>query len=78
MLTLYHDRGPNIASVVWLWPLHELRLESELRVKERCANESMFNQANNLIGTVSRATLGGLLRDGAERILAFPSVAMPS
>ena len=36
----------------------------------------MFNQAN--IGTVSMATLGRLLRDGAERVWAFPSAAMPS
>ena len=33
-------------------------------------------QAN--IGTVSRATLGRLLRDGAERVWAFPSAAMLS
>ena len=38
--------------------------------------QSAFNQAN--IGTVSRATLGRLLRDGAERIWAFPSATMPS
>ena len=37
---------------------------------------SMFNQAN--IGTVSRATLGRLLRDEAERVWAFPSATMPS
>ena len=37
---------------------------------------SVFNQAN--IGTISRATLGRLLRDGAERIWAFPSATMPS
>ena len=37
---------------------------------------SVFNRAN--IGTVSRATLGRLLRDGAERVWAFPSAAMPS
>ena len=37
---------------------------------------SVFNQAN--IGTVSRATLGRLLRDGAERVWAFPSATMPS
>ena len=35
----------------------------------------MFNQTN--IGTVSRATLGRLLRDGAERVWAFPGVTMP-
>ena len=29
-------------------------------------------------GTVSRATLGRLLRDGAERAWAFPSATMPS
>ena len=38
--------------------------------------QSVFNQAN--IGTVSRATLGRLLRDRAERIWAFPSTVMPS
>ena len=37
---------------------------------------SVFNQAN--IGTVSRATLGRLLRDGAERVWAFPSTTMQS
>ena len=37
---------------------------------------SVFNQAN--IGTVSRATLGRLLRDGTERVWAFPSATMPS
>ena len=36
----------------------------------------MFNQRN--IGTVSRATLGRLLRDGAERVWAFSSDTMPS
>ena len=36
----------------------------------------VFNQAN--IGTVSRATLRRLLRDGAERVWAFPSATMPS
>ena len=37
---------------------------------------SVFYQTN--IGTVSRATLGRLLRDGAERIWGFPSATMPS
>ena len=37
---------------------------------------SVFNQTN--IGTVSRATLGRLLRDGAERVWVFPSARMPS
>ena len=37
---------------------------------------SVFNQAN--IGTVSRATLGKVLKDGAERVWAFPSATMPS
>ena len=45
---------------------------STLQGRER----SVFNQTN--IGTVSRATLGRLLRDGAERVWAFPSAAMPS
>ena len=38
---------------------------STLRGRER----SVFNQTKN-IGTVSRATLGRLLRDGAERVRA--------
>ena len=45
---------------------------STLQGRER----SVFNQAN--IGTVSRATLGRLLRDRAERVWAFPSATMPS
>ena len=45
---------------------------STLQGRER----SEFNQAN--IGTVLRATLGRLLRDGAERIRAFPSTTLPS
>ena len=45
---------------------------STLQGRER----SVFNQAN--IGTVSKATLGRLLRDGAERVLAFLSATMPS
>ena len=45
---------------------------STLQGRER----SVFNQAN--IGTVSRTTLGRLLRDGAERVRAFPSATMPS
>ena len=36
----------------------------------------VFNQAN--IDTVLRATLGRLLRDGAERVWAFPCATMPS
>ena len=39
---------------------------STLRSRER----SVFNQTN--IGTVSRATLGRLLRDGTERVWDFP------
>ena len=45
---------------------------STLQGRER----SVFNQAN--IGTVSRASLGRLLRDGAERVLAFLSATMPT
>ena len=45
---------------------------STLRGRER----SVFDQTN--IGTVSRATLGRLLRDGAERVWAFPSATTPS
>ena len=45
---------------------------STLKGRER----SVFNQTN--IGTVSRAILGRLLRDGAEHVWAFPSATMPS
>ena len=45
---------------------------STLQGRER----SVFNQTN--IGTVSRAILGRLLRDGKERVWAFPSARMPS
>ena len=31
-----------------------------------------------IIGTFSRAALGRLLRDGVERVWAFPSATMPS
>ena len=37
---------------------------------------SVSNQMN--IGTISRATLGRLPRDGAERVWTFPSATMPS
>ena len=37
-------------------------------------DRSVFNQAN--ICTVSRATLGRLLRDRAKRVWAFPSATM--
>ena len=42
----------------------------------KAENDLWFNQAN--IGTVSRATLRRLLRDGAECVWAFPSATMPS
>ena len=45
---------------------------STIRGRER----SVFNQTN--MGTVSMAALGRLLRDGAERVGAFPSATMPS
>ena len=35
----------------------------------------VFNQTNT--GSISRATLGRLLTDGAERVCAFPSATMP-
>ena len=38
--------------------------------------QSGFNQTNT--GTVLRATLGRLLRDGAKRVWTFPSATMPS
>ena len=45
---------------------------STLKGRER----SVFYQKN--IGTVSKAVLRRLLRDGAERVWAFPSAMMPS
>ena len=45
---------------------------SSLKGRER----AVFNQTN--IGTVSKATLGKLLRDGMERIWVFPSAYIPS
>ena len=45
---------------------------STLQGRER----SVLNQAT--IGTVSRATLGRLLREGVERVWAFQSATMPS
>ena len=45
---------------------------SALRGRER----SVSNQIN--IGTISKATLERLLRDGAERVWTFPSATMPS
>ena len=45
----------------------ERRRRSSLRGQERV----IVNQTN--VATVSRATLGKLLRDGVERIWAFPS-----
>ena len=45
---------------------------STLQGRER----SVFNQAN--IGTVLKVTVGKRLRDGAERVWAFPSATMPS
>ena len=44
---------------------------SFLKGRER----AIVNQTN--IGTVSKATLGKLLRDGVERIWAFPSAKIP-
>ena len=37
---------------------------------------AIVNQTN--AGTVSKATLGTILRDGVERIWAFPSAQIPS
>ena len=37
---------------------------------------SVFNQTD--INTVSRVTLARLLRDGVERVWAFPNATMPS
>ena len=45
---------------------------STLQGRER----SVFSQTN--IDTVSRAILGRMLRDGVQRLWAFPSATMPS
>ena len=42
----------------------------------RGRKRSVFNQTN--VGIDSRATLGRLLRDGVERVWAFPSATVPS
>ena len=44
---------------------------SALKGRER----AVINQTN--VGIVSKATLGNLLKNGAERIWAFPSAEMP-
>ena len=44
--------------------------------KLRDRQKAIFNQTN--IGTISKATLGKLLRDWAERVWAFPSAEKPS
>ena len=41
----------------------------------RGRHRAIVNQTN--IGTVSKATLGKLLRDGVERVWAFPSAEIP-
>ena len=48
---------------------------SDRHFTHRGRERFVFNQTN--IGTVSRATLGRLLRDGAERVWVFPSAMMP-
>ena len=55
---------------------HYLRAQSQGyhtidRLEERDVARAIVNQTN--IGTVSRATLGKLLRDGVEHTWAFPS-----
>ena len=55
------SQGPSIA-----WRRGSAR-RSSLKGRER----AIVNQTN--IGTVSKATLGKLLRDGVQRIWAFPS-----
>ena len=64
---------------------HSIDRLTERRVEEKGSGRhatlqgrerSVFNQTN--IGNVSRATLRRMLRDGAERVWAFPSATMPS
>ena len=47
------------------------RVSSRLPIFLKGRERAIVNQTN--IGTVSEATLGKLLRDGVERIWAFPS-----
>ena len=54
--------------------MHRLEHHSINGLKER--ERPVFNQKK--IGTVSRATMGRLLRDGVECVWAFPSATMPS
>ena len=49
--------------------------ESARRSSTKRRERAIVNQTN--IGSVSKATLGKLLRDGVERIWAFPSVQIP-
>ena len=48
---------------------------SSLKGREKGRERAIVNQTN--IGTVSKATLGKLPRDGVERIWAFPSAYLP-
>ena len=48
------------------------------RLKERGEEKGTGAHSTLQGGTVSRAALGRLLRDGAERVWAFPSATMPS
>ena len=52
------------------------RKRSTIFLERTDEKRALVNQTN--IGTVSRATLGKLLRDGVESIWAFPSVLIPS
>ena len=62
---------------------HSIDYLKEREVEKEAADIPSSKVENDLcstrnIDTVSRATLGRLLRDGAERVWAFPSATMPS
>ena len=43
-----------------------------------CGGRNPFKSNMSIFGTVSRATLGRLLRDGLEWVWSFPIAMMPS
>ena len=74
--TFWTWTGQSITALI-AWRKEEWRKEAaDIRSTIQDREGAVFNQTN--IGTVSKATFGRLLRDGAERVWAFPSATMPS
>ena len=69
-----HHSAPNITTNVVVEIMTTATVNS-VNVSLTEQERSVFNQTNT--GNVSRATLKRLLRDGAERVWAFPSTTMP-